>query len=119
MEGDVMEEPKRHEPSKVIPPPRLEYRDGATDRLPVNKSDLTVGIVVSFAIMTETLLLAPALGMSKFFLVAGATTILCNGWACLAYRNPTGRWLGIGLWIGFGVAVAIEGSCFGLARFWR
>jgi hypothetical protein len=115
----VADEPNHPDDERVR---RLEYRDGAADREPVNAGQVIGGVVVAFAMVTAAIVVGIMLsleprksGSVPFFVVVGAAVLACNVWAFLAYRKPASRWRGIGLWIGFGVAVLIEGACFGLS----
>lgn len=50
-------------------------------------------------------------GIVLALLVLGLPNVL----AYRAYRSPDGRHLALGIWIGLGVGLLIEGACFGIA----
>ena len=111
----MAEDPKHLDEGRVR---RLEYRDGAADREPVDKGQVIGGVIFSMLLVIGGVFLGMMAslqhGSVPFFIVVGLTVLLCNGWAYIAYQDPAHRSLGMGLWIGFGAAVLIEGACFGL-----
>ena len=102
---------------------RLDYRDGGADPVPVKAGQVIGGIAASIVLIMGAGFLGFYLtSLQKresgwpFFISVGLAALFCMGWASVSYRKPTTHGLGIGLWIGFGVAVLIEGACFGIMR---
>ena len=101
---------------------RLDYRSGAADLQPIKKRQVVGGIVISVVLCMGTVFIAilTIIGRNAssrpLFVIVGGAALLINLWAFLAYRNQKTRGLGLGLWIGFGLAALIEGACFGFAR---
>jgi len=98
---------------------RLDYRDGAADRKPVRKAQVVGGIVVSVVIILGAVFIGILASFGAHrnepaLYVIGSAVVGCNVAAFFAYRSARCRWLGVGLWIGFGVAALIEGACFGI-----
>jgi hypothetical protein len=99
---------------------RLEYRSGDADRVPVKGSHIASGVGISMLLVTGAVIVAVLVSLAGHNAWSWGIIVLpvlvCNVGAFAAYRNPARRGLGIGLWIGFGVAALIEGACFGLSR---
>ena len=96
---------------------RLDYRDGAADRVGVSGVQVFGGFIGGLIFTCIAVLAAILNHMAREILIGFCIiVVVINALAFLAYRRPHLRGLGIGLWIGFGVAVLIEGACFGLGR---
>jgi hypothetical protein len=114
----MAEDPKHVEDGGVR---RLDYRDGGADRVPVRKAQVVGGIVASVVIILGAVFIGilaslDAQRSEPALYVIGSAVVGCNIAAFFAYRSARCRWLGVGLWIGFGVAALIEGACFGIMR---
>ena len=107
------------------PPPPLEYRAPVDGARRISPWQVAGGIILSIAVgMTAVFFgilasLGDNLKTSRgdalaMILIIGGAVVLINVAAFFAYRNPRLRGLGIGLWIGFGLTILIEGACFGL-----
>jgi len=114
-----MEVPERQEPFEADP--RLEYRSAEADREPVKAVQVIGGAAASVVLIMGAVVVGMlgSLGHHSdepFLYVVGSAVMVCNVGAFLAFRSRNFRWLGIGMWIGFGAAVLIEGACFGVPR---
>jgi len=110
----MMAEQDSREPSGAD---RLDYRDGAADRVGVSGVQVFGGFIGGL-LLTCIAVYESMLDHNGRQILIGfcIMAVVVNTLAFLAYRRPHLRGLGIGLWIGFGVAVLIEGACFGLGR---
>ena len=109
-----------------MPPPALEApvaqpldyaRPGAADLETGGKSDVAVGVTCSILLMmigtlTGIVTSLEQGGRARFFISVGLAALYCNGLAFVAYRDSSYRRVGVGLWIGLGVAAVIGGACF-------
>jgi hypothetical protein len=118
-------DPRQLPPDQPTRP--LEYRSPAHDARRISGWQVAGGLVLSIAVgMTAVFFgLLASLGRNlqtsrenagAMIAIIGGAVLLINVSAFFAFRNPRLRGLAIGLWIGFGVTVLIEGACFGLGR---
>jgi len=121
----MADDPRRPEAEHApIAGPPLEYRAAGADGPGVRVGQVIGGAAVSLLLGVVAVFVGilSALGRNVpttssdtgFFVVIGIATLLINGWAFLAYRSPRYRGFGIGLWIGFGLTLLMDGVCFGL-----
>lgn len=104
----------------------LEYRPAGADRSGVRLGQMiggaAVAILIGIAAVIAGILMALDRNMQTkssdalLFVVLGVAAIAINGWAFMAYRSARFRGFGIGLWIGFGLTVLMDGVCFGLGN---
>jgi high-affinity Fe2+/Pb2+ permease len=103
----------------------LDYRPAAVDRQDSSKGQVIAGAIVSVMLTMVVAFVGIIasedsrpfrISVVRFLVIVGAFVLGINSFAFWAYRKPQFRSLAIRLWIGFGVAVLIEGACFGLAR---
>jgi hypothetical protein len=114
-----MEEPERQEPFEADR--RLEYRSAEADRKPVKAVQVIGGAIASIGLILSAGVVGILASLGRhsdepLLYVVGLAAVGCNVGAFLAYRSQNLRWLGVGMWIGFGVAALIEGACFGVPR---
>lgn len=120
----------RNQPRPDDPSPHeqmLNYRSAAADRQSLSKGEIIGGFLISLVLILAAVFfgILASIGPQRntapgnavpFIVIVGVGVVGINLFAFLAYRNPQRRGLAIGLWIGFGVGVLIEGACFGLGR---
>ncbi len=126
-----MSEPEREDP------PKLEYRK-PIDELRVSQPEVVVGYafatsafivaaiaVTCFAIFTRSYNgsqtspadVRQADIMAGIAIGVGVASLIAMNWLALRlYRNPHRRAIALGIWIGQGVALLIEGACFASLR---
>ena len=103
--------------------PTLDYRSPADDGFAdyfgqaIVAAGLTilavVGIVFIFILATLSLHGEQAAVSTPIALGGGLAALgLSNWFAYRSYRNPRRRGIGLGIWIGLGVGLLIEGVCF-------
>ena len=92
-------------------PSPLDYQTPAASQ-PLSVWKVLAGVVSAAAIIAITVALSMMyLGLSGFLIIAGVVV----GLVVLAIsmkRKPHGRSFAIGLWIGIGVALLMEGLCW-------
>lgn len=107
--------------SPPLPPTAAQPLDYArpvpADREAGGQGEVIVGVICSISLMVVGALIGIATSVDhgswmRLFVSVGLTALYCNGLAFLAYRDSSYRRVGVGLWIGLGVAVVIGGACF-------
>jgi hypothetical protein len=102
--------------------PMLEYRPASADRRGFTSGwQLAVGVIGALLLMMGSVLLAFAAALGSrsgagiFWLSVGGATFLINYIAIWTYRKTPRQSLAIGMWIGFGIALLVNGMCFAIA----
>jgi hypothetical protein len=100
-------------------PPTLYYRS-PRDR-PVSKGQIILGAIESMVLLMGSVF-AGVLSMignggnGMLIALVGCTVVGLNVWALICMRSINQKGLAMGIWIGFGVAVLLEGLCFGIGN---
>jgi hypothetical protein len=100
------------------PPPTLDYR--TPQKLPPEaKAQFAWGIIIGLVCMGVAVPLGILWSIASnsgglFWLCAGGVALLINVAATMIYRTRNKPRLAIGLWIGFGIALLINGACFAI-----
>jgi hypothetical protein len=116
-EGDPIAKPE----NQAHPAPTLDYRNPRRDRPEVSKGQIILGAVISLvlvmgSVFAGVLSMIGSGGNTMLIALVGCTVVGLNVWAVIAMRSVNQKGLAIGLWIGFGVAVLLEGLCFGIGN---
>ena len=97
-------------------PATLDYRTPEKPA-PYPAALLTWGVIIGLVCMGVAVPLGVLWSISwnwaaAFWLCAGGVAVIINASALVIYRKREKPPLAIGLWIGFGVALLINGACF-------
>jgi hypothetical protein len=97
-------------------PPPLDYRAREADQIEVSVRQAAGGCVLACAILFAAFLVGIAMAargaIGAPVLLVAIAAIVVVGLAVQSQRNPARRGLAIGIWIGLGVALLIDGICF-------
>jgi hypothetical protein len=103
-------------------PPTLDYRGFQRFRPEMSKGQIILGAILSMvfvmgSVFVGVLFMITSGGNGKMIALIGCTVVGLNVWAVVAHRSINYKGLAMGIWIGFGVAVLLEGLCFGIGSF--
>jgi hypothetical protein len=88
----------------------------APDELPLLAARVCA-TAISTCILVVTIVALSILGGGLALLIVPTLLLLLIVVAVKAGRIATGRSTSLGIWIGIGLAMLVEGACFGIARF--
>jgi hypothetical protein len=98
-------------------PPPLDYRSGYDERRPYSPVLLISGITLAAGTVLASVFLAVILAVTMGhalpgILVLSLAAAMLIGLAVYAHRKPVRKPLALGIWIGLGIGLLIEGICF-------
>ena len=103
-------------PGPAEPPPTLGYRAAAADRGGRSVAQI-VGAALLTVLVVAGVIFAAAVTVSSMRAMIGVGALLVVLLIALALwlgRSPARRSLAMGIWIGLGVALLVEGVCWSL-----